>query len=158
VFLLANSFRSWHHGLPAKVIIAIPVMGHFLGARSLENLPDQLRVEVIGGVIFIRIHGHISEDVVWQRHELMLRYVEATGFKKILFDARSAQRPSQAASRLQQNLNVQFSPRGLQLAVVLSNSPMAYLARQTFFGLHHRVFYDDVEYASRWLRESGDSD
>ncbi|MDB5852906.1 MAG: hypothetical protein JWR22_947 [Herminiimonas sp.] len=124
----------------------------------MENSADQVRAEVIGGVIFIRTHGHISEDVVQQRHSLMLRSFDATGFKNILFDARSAECPSDAASRLQKTLNAQFVERDLRLAVVVSDSPMAYKARQTFFGLHHRVFYDDVASAAKWLQESGDSD
>ncbi|MDB5824587.1 MAG: hypothetical protein JWR21_3291 [Herminiimonas sp.] len=158
MLLLANSFKSWHHGLPANVILTPFRYGLLLGAVNLEDLPDQLRVEVTCTVISIRIHGHISEDTVRQRHSLMLQSFDATGLKNILFDARSAQPPSKAACRLQQTLNSQLLERGIRLAVVVSNSPMAYLARQTFFGLHHRVFYDDVDHASRWLRESGESD
>ncbi|MDB5852401.1 MAG: hypothetical protein JWR22_442 [Herminiimonas sp.] len=124
----------------------------------MENLADQLRVEVIGGVIFVRVECHISEEIVRRRHDLVLRYVDATGFKNILFDLRYAHSPTEAGRGLQTKLNAQLQARELRLALVVSDSATAFLARQTFFGLHHRVFYDDVSRGAKWLRESGESD
>jgi hypothetical protein len=124
----------------------------------LEKMPDQLRVEVLGGVIFLRVEGPISEAVVRQRHDLMLQSCDATGLKCILFDVRYAHSPSEAARGLQQKLNTQLMTQDLRLAIVVSDSATAFLARQTFFGLYHRIFYDDVASAAKWLRESGVSD
>lgn len=123
----------------------------------MENLPNKLSAEVINGVVFIKVVGALSETVLEQRHELMLRCADATGAKRVLFDVRGAKPPSEEARGLQQKLNSQFSVLGLKLAVVVSDTRMAFLARQTFFGLHHHVVYDDVEIAATWLRGLADS-
>lgn len=124
----------------------------------MENSPDKLSAEVVTGVVFIAAVGALSESILVQRHDLMLQQTEATGVKNVLFDVRGAQPPSEVARDLQQRLNPQFSALGLKLAVVVSSTRMAFLARQTFFGLCHRVFYDDVEVAASWLRGLADSD
>lgn len=124
----------------------------------MENSPDKLSVEVETDVVFIRVVGALSESITVQRHDLMLQQTEATGVKNVLFDVRAAQPPGEEARCLQQRLNLQFSTLGLKLAVVVSSTRMAFLARQTYFGLCHRVVYDDVQVAASWLRGLDDSD
>jgi hypothetical protein len=136
----------------------ISISIHFREQQVLENSPDQLRVEIVGGVIFLRVEGPISEAVIRRRHDLMLQSCDASGLKCILFDVRYAHSPSEAARGLQHQLNGQIISRNLRLAVVVSDSATAFLARQTFFGSYHRIFYDDVASGAKWLRESGASD
>lgn len=123
----------------------------------MENWPDKLSAKVINGLVYIEVVGALSESVIEQRHDLVVRQTEATGVKNVLFDVRGAQPPSEEARGLQQRLNPQLSALGLRLAVVVSSTRMAFLARQTFFGLHHHVIYDDVGVAVSWLRGLADS-
>jgi hypothetical protein len=114
---------------------------------------EQVSLEIRDSVVVAGVTGEITEDIVRHRHASTVASARDSGFKSVLFDVRLAVPPTAEVSESQRKLNPELSALGFRLAIVVQNTRMAYLARQTFFGLEHRIFYDDVDAAISWLTE-----
>lgn len=116
---------------------------------------DKVWVELVGQVIMARMRGQVTQDMLKERHEQILHISRDTGCTKLLLDDLEMDAMSYEEIEAQRALNVELNEKHLQIAVVVPNSRMAYLARLQFGADNHQVFYTDMAAALLWLRNGG---
>lgn len=110
-------------------------------------------VELVGDIIIARIRGVPTEDLVRDCQQRVLALLRDTHYRKILYDALELDSPSVDITLLQQNLSEELHRLGAKIALVAPNTRVAYLSRLAFGSGNHRVFYNDMSAAIRWLDE-----
>lgn len=107
--------------------------------------------ELVDGLIVVRVKGHLSRDLIKERHAKIVQAIQTTHCKKILINALEMESPALDAIVLQQAVSVQFKELGLRIAIVVSDYRLAYLGRVAYGEALHRVFYNNLAGATAWL-------
>lgn len=110
-------------------------------------------VEVSGGIIIARMRGTPDAASLRDVQERILVLMSDTGINRILYDALELEAPSVDEVLVQQQLTEEFKARGARVALLVPNTRIAYLARLAFGHADHRVVYNDLSVAVRWLSE-----
>jgi hypothetical protein len=114
----------------------------------------QLWIEPVNGIILARLRGALTEEILRECEQRILILAMETTQNKVLYDGLEIEDPSIDLTIWQQK-HLEAEPETLRLrrAIVVPNTRVAYLARIAFGAGDHRVFYNDIEAAFRWLRE-----
>lgn len=112
---------------------------------------NSIEISVVRNVVVARVIGRLTAKVVQERHDQIVNAVRENGCRGVLFDALASDIPSVAAEEKQRGLNDELGLLNLRIAVVIRNHRMAYLADLVFPDDGHKVFYDDVGSALKWL-------
>ena len=108
-------------------------------------------VELVGDIIIARIRGIPTEALVRDCQQRVVSLLQDTEYRKILYDALELEAPSVDVTLVQQNLSEDLHERDSKIALVVPNTRIAYLSRLAFGSGNHRVFYNDMSAALRWL-------
>jgi hypothetical protein len=114
---------------------------------------QQLWVEPVGGIIMARMRGTLTEPMLAECQERVVSLAHDTGLSSVLYDALELEAPSLDLIVMQQQV-LETEPVALRRALVVPNTRLAYLARLAFGEGDHRVFYNDIAGACRWLQET----
>ncbi|MFD2366500.1 hypothetical protein [Pseudoduganella sp. GCM10020061] len=124
----------------------------------------QLWIEPLGTTVVARLRGELTEAMLNETHERVVRLLRETGFTRVLYDGLEMEEPHIDLALVQEQLDrqarQQFPDRTLRKAILVPNTRLAYLARIAFgqYGEgEYRVFYKDLSQALRWL-EAGSAD
>lgn len=117
-------------------------------------MTNQLWIESVGDLIIARIRGVPTEAILKECHDRVFLLVKELGHGCILYDALELEVPPVEVPLFQWKLDEELGPIHLKRAIVVSNSKLAYLARLAFGDGDHRVFYNDMTGAIRWLTDS----
>jgi hypothetical protein len=125
-----------------------------IAKRNAIMETQQLWIEPVNGIILARLRGALTEAILTECQQRVLRLALDTQQNKVLYDALEIDVPSVDLAIMQQK-HVAAEPGSLNLrrALVVPNTRVAYQARLAFGEGDHRVFYNDIEAAFRWLRE-----
>lgn len=110
-------------------------------------------VEPVGKLVIARIRGDTTEDVLLECQSRVLAIVADSGLRCVLYDLLEAQALTPEVAMSQIRLDEGGPGAGLRRAIVVPNSPLAFVARLAFGTSDHRVFYSDIASAIRWLEE-----
>ena len=114
---------------------------------------ENLWVELNSDIVIARIRGVPTEPVLRECQERILMLLKDTGCRKVLYDALELEPPQVEDLLVQQKLSDEVRALGLRVAILVPNTRIAYLARLAFGQTDHRVFYNDLAAAIRWLTE-----
>jgi hypothetical protein len=115
---------------------------------------QQLWIEPLNGIIVARVRGSVTEELLAECQQRVLRLAEDTQQNRVLYDALEIEAPSVELILIQQkHVEAELRSMNLRRALVVPNTRIAYLARLAFGDGDHRVFYNDIEAAFRWLRD-----
>ncbi|MFC5478886.1 hypothetical protein [Massilia suwonensis] len=115
---------------------------------------QMLDVRVSGDLLLVETQGEMNETMLRDCQLRVLELAHETGLRRVLYDARGMIPPAAEMALMQQALDDELGGLMLRRAIVVPDTRIAYLARIAFFEGEDRVFYDDVEAASAWLREN----
>lgn len=116
-------------------------------------MQNQLWVGLVGQIIVIRTRGLSTLQSVFDRHERAMQIAKESGSKSILFDFLEAEAPTYEVKEAQKGLNTELQAQAFRIAVVVPNPQLAYHGRLTFGDENHRVVYEDLAAATKWLSE-----
>jgi hypothetical protein len=102
-------------------------------------------------VIVARLRGETSEALLRQVQEEILQLALDSGRSRVLLDVLEMTPPPVELTFVQRKLDEDQRASGLQRAIVVPNSRLAYLARLAFGEGNYRVFYNDMIGAVKWL-------
>lgn len=119
---------------------------------SLEAA-GQLWVEPVGSLIVARVRGRATQALIIECQRRVVELQGDTGRNRILYDALELERPPLDVVLTQQELASELKHPSVKIAIVVPNTGIAYLARLAFGAANHRVFYNDISAATRWLEE-----
>jgi hypothetical protein len=122
------------------------------GAR-LKPASPQLWIEPQGNLIVARIRGVPTESLLREAQQRIALLVKDTESTRVLYDALEMEAPSVEVPLSQWELDKEIHLARLRRAIVVPNAKLAYLARLAFGEGHHRVFYNDLTAAVRWLED-----
>jgi hypothetical protein len=91
--------------------------------------------------------------VLRECQERILTLLKDTGCRKVLYDALELEPPQVEDLLVQQKLSDEVRALGLRVAILVPNTRLAYMSRLAFGQTDHRVFYNDLAAAIRWLTE-----
>ena len=111
-------------------------------------------VELVGDIIIARIRGVPTEALVRDCQDRVLSLLKDTEYRKVLYDALELESPPLDVTLVQQSLSEDLHHKGAKIALVVPNTRIAYLSRLAFGSGNHRVFYNDMAAAIRWLEEA----
>jgi hypothetical protein len=115
---------------------------------------QQLWIEPVNGIILARLRGVLTESILMECQQRVLALAADTQQNRVLYDALEMDAPSVDLIVMQQEqVAAERESLNLRRALVVPNTRVAYLARLAFGDGDHRVFYNDIEAAYRWLRE-----
>jgi len=111
----------------------------------------QLWVEPVGDLIIARVRGLPTESLLLECHNRVVQLIKDAAGGKVLYDALEMQSPPVDVPLLQQKLDASVAHLKIKRAIVVPNTKLAFLARLAFGNGDHRVFYNDMAAAVRWL-------
>jgi hypothetical protein len=114
-------------------------------------LQERIRVETAGQTIVAQIIGEPTKELISERHRLIVAVHQSAGFHKVLFNDLKMSAPANEAIEAQRTHTCELGALKFKIAVVVPDYQLAYLARLQFGDENHRVFYDDIAAAFRWL-------
>lgn len=114
---------------------------------------SQLWVEPAGTLILARVRGRATQELIIECQQRVALLQSETGRTCVLYDALELERPSLDVVLTQQELASALNHPTLKVAIVVPNTGIAYLSRLAFGDANHRVFYNDIGAAVRWLEE-----
>lgn len=117
-------------------------------------LQGNVWVELVGQIIIARLRGDVSVEMLNERHQRICQIRRDTSCSRVLLDDLEMTAMSYPAVEVQQALNIELESLDFQIAIVVPNSRLAYLARIQFGDINHRVFYNDMAEATAWLMQS----
>jgi len=117
----------------------------------MSEANNNVWVELVGDVIVARVRGAPNVKVIHECQERVLALLKDTGCRCVLYDALEMDRPSTEVTLAQQEFTPQLLAFSAQIALVVPNTTLAYLARLAFGESNHRVFYNDMAAAFAWL-------
>jgi hypothetical protein len=123
---------------------------------TIRSFPEYARdgsfwIDLFGDIIIVRVRGEATTDILRGCQDALVRLLEDTDRNKILYDTLEMTEPTVELAYQQRRLDEQFAQRGLRRAIVVPNARLAYLSRLAFGDAEHRVFYNDLPGAIRWL-------
>ena len=110
-------------------------------------------VDVVGNIIVVRLRGTPSDAMVVACQEQVLAVLRKTPHRKILYDVLELETPSVELSLAQQRVVHELHGMVVRIAIVVPDTRLAFQARLAFGEGEHRVFYNDLAGAQRWLDE-----
>lgn len=112
-----------------------------------------LWVEPVGGIIVARVRGEPSLEVLQECQERVLRLVEETGSRRVLYDALELEAPPLGVVWQQRRMDESSMGPAFRRAILVPNTRIAYLSRIAFAGDESitQVFYNDLAAAVTWL-------
>jgi hypothetical protein len=110
-------------------------------------------VELVGDVIVARLQGDVSEELLRQVQDEVLRLAVDSGRARVLLDVLEVSPPPVELTFVQRKLDEDQRALRLKRAIVVPNSRLAYLARLAFGEGDYRVFYNDMIAAAKWLSQ-----
>ena len=116
-------------------------------------MQGQAWVELVGDLIIARVRGEPTAELLRETQSKVLFLVSDAGRGKVLYDTLEMEAPPVDVPWSQRELDEQLGPVRLRRAIVVPNSRLAYLARLAFGEGEHRVFYNDIIAAIKWLSE-----
>ena len=116
-------------------------------------MQGQLWVEVVGDLILARVRGEPTAELLRECHEKVLLLARDAERGKVLYDTLEMEPPPVDVPLAQQELDRELGSIRLRRAIVVPNSRLAYLARLAFGDGEHRVFYNDIVSAVKWLAD-----
>jgi len=114
----------------------------------------QLWIEPQANLVLMRVRGVPTEALIREAQERIARLVADTGYSRVLYDGLEMEPPPVEVPISQWQLDKEIQLEGLRRAIVVPNTRLAYLARLAFGDGDHRVFYNDLAAAIRWLAQS----
>lgn len=111
----------------------------------------QLWVEIVGGIIIARLRGSITQDLIRECQRRIVELQRDTDCTRVLYDALEMDRPPMGTVLEQQELSDVFTQAPIRVAIVVPNTGLAYLSRIAFAETDHRIFYNDLAAAVKWL-------
>ena len=117
----------------------------------MSRVPENLWVELVGNVIVARIRGTPTEALVRECQKRVVSLLQDTGCKRVMYDALELDSPTVEIALAQQPLTAALAESSVRIAIVVSNTKVAYLSRLAFGEGQHRVFYNDMASAIHWL-------
>ncbi|MGI8908906.1 MAG: hypothetical protein ACR2IE_20730 [Candidatus Sumerlaeaceae bacterium] len=117
-------------------------------------MEGSLWVELVGNIIMARIRGVPTEVLLRGCQDRVLALLKDTSVRNVLYDGLELESPTVEITLMQQHLSEQMHELGVRVACVVANTRIAYLSRLAFGSGEHRIFYNDMGAAIRWL-ESG---
>jgi hypothetical protein len=121
---------------------------------TVDSVQDCVSVDLVGDIIIARLRGEVSIEMLNERHARVQQIRREKNCTRLLFDDSEMNAMPYAALKTQQGLNTELSALGFQVAIVVPDSELAYLARIQFGELPHRVFYGDLVEATAWLTQT----
>jgi hypothetical protein len=122
--------------------------------ESGTPLQMKLEVSVSGDMLLVELQGEMTETMLRECQRRVLELAHETGLRRVLYDARAMVPPAAEMALMQQQLDDGLNGLRLRRAILVPGTRIAYLARIAFFEGEDRVFYDDIDAARAWLRES----
>lgn len=113
-----------------------------------------LWVELVGSVIIARLRGIPTDALIRDCQSRIVAILNDTGCQRIMYDALELENPSSDIARTQQVLTSTLLDPAMRIAIVVANTQVAYFSRLAFGEFNHRVFYNDISGALKWLEGS----
>ena len=117
-------------------------------------MQGELWVELVGELVIARVRGEPTAELLKQCHEQVMFLAKDAGRAKVLYDALEMLPPPVDVPWAQRTLDQELGGIQLRRAIVVPNSKLAFLARLAFGEGEHRVFYNDIVAAVKWLSET----
>ncbi len=114
---------------------------------------ENIWVELNSDIVIARVRGIPTAPVLRECQERILTLLKDTGCRKVLYDALELEPPQVEDLLVQQKLSDEVRALGLRVAILVPNTRLAYMSRLAFGQTDHRVFYNDLAAAIRWLTE-----
>jgi hypothetical protein len=114
---------------------------------------ENIWVELSSDIVIARVRGVPTAPVLRECQERILTLLKDTGCRKVLYDALELEPPQVEDLLVQQKLSDEVRALGLRVAILVPNTRLAYMSRLAFGQTDHRVFYNDLAAAIRWLTE-----
>ena len=134
---------------------------YLIGSASQERLlwimvpqSGNLWVELVGKIIIARIRGVPTEALIHECQQRLVLLLKDTDCRRVMYDALEMDSPPVDVAWAQQSLTAAIDEPAMRIAIVVSNTRVAYLSRLAFGHANHRVFYNDIPAAVRWLEET----
>jgi hypothetical protein len=109
-----------------------------------------VQVHEHGRCIRVRIAGLPTEKTVREANDEVHALVAGGGGRAVLLDATQMLAPPPQVAWLQRDLLWRLEPF-VRCAVVVADARCAFLARIAFGDANYRLFYNDLDGATRWL-------
>jgi hypothetical protein len=122
-------------------------------ATNEQPVPENVRVELSGEIVVARVRGEVTEEALGRLHEQVLLLLRGAAHRNVLYDALEMCPPTIDMTLLQQRMSEAVHLKQGRVAILVSSTRIAYLARIAFGQREHRVFYDDLGAAMAWLNE-----
>lgn len=103
-----------------------------------------------GDALVVALQGVIDLDAVRERHATVKEYLGIGRSRSVVYDIRQALCADEGAHREQQRLNEELLSLVDRLAILVSDTKLAFRARLAFSSLPSQVFYDDLDAALAW--------
>ncbi len=114
---------------------------------------ENIWVELNSDIVIARVRGTPTAPVLRECQDRILTLLKDTGCRKVLYDALELEPPQVEDLLVQQKLSDEVRALGLRVAILVPNTRLAYMSRLAFGQTDHRVFYNDLAAAIRWLTE-----
>ncbi|HET7202251.1 MAG TPA: STAS/SEC14 domain-containing protein [Steroidobacteraceae bacterium] len=112
----------------------------------------RVHVDDVGRWIRVSVAGQPGEDLVRNVNDQVLALVHAGRGPGVLLDATQMLPPPAEVAWRQRDLLWRLEPF-VRCAVVVADPRCAFLARIAFGDADYRIFYDDLDGATRWLED-----
>lgn len=115
------------------------------------DFAKDLWVELVGDVVIARLRGPATQDLLMEAHRRVTTILRDAGRRSVLYDALEMEPPTvDTAYDVIEPTRLVARLAG-RMAIVVTNSRVAYLARLAFGEGNYRVFYNDMQSALLWL-------
>jgi len=114
---------------------------------------QQLWVEPVGSIIIARLRGVPTAAMLQDCQSRVVTLIKDMQHGKVLYDCLEMDTPSIDLVLMQQKFEADLNPLRIRKAIVVPNTKIAYLSRIAFGEGVHRVFYNDMAAAIKWLEE-----
>ena len=108
----------------------------------------------MGNIIVARIRGVPTQALIHECQNRIVALLKDTGCMRVMYDALELDPPNVEIALAQQTLTAALQEPAMRIAIVVSNTRVAYLSRLAFGDANHRVFYNEMPAALRWLDEA----
>lgn len=119
----------------------------------MSEADGSIWVELVGNVIVARARGTLTAQLLRDCQARVVTLARTTGCRRIMYDALEIQRPTDSVTLTQLNLTQELRKLSARIAIVVPNSAIAFAGRIAFHDGDHRVFYNGIVDAFRWLND-----
>ena len=115
-------------------------------------------VTLSGDVIDAVYTGRMTMELVKEGEAKIEALIPRAAHPVVLYNTLAMDPPEMALAREMKTFDARVQPLILRSATVVRDPMTAFMAKVAFvFSRDHRVFYDDLEAAKRWLNEAVDA-